>query len=95
AEVEDEQVWTLAAAGFRDSTRLAASDVTMLLDILLTNRPAVLDGLARIQRALQKLAAFIEQNDRPHLQEQLTAIRAQRLELNTRTFQLTTVDRIK
>ena len=95
AEVEDEQVWTLAASGFRDSTRLAASDVTMLLDILLSNRPAVLDGLARTQRALQELAAFIEQNDRPHLREQLTAIRAQRLELNSRTFQPTMVDRIK
>ena len=37
--------WALAASGFRDTTRVAASDVDMMLDILLTNREAVLDWL--------------------------------------------------
>ena len=42
---DDPQLWQVAASGFRDSTRVAASDVTMMLDILLTNRAAVLERL--------------------------------------------------
>jgi prephenate dehydrogenase len=41
----DPMVWDVAASGFRDTSRLAASDVTMMLDILLTNRGAVLEAL--------------------------------------------------
>src|SRR5450759_547975 len=39
----DSLAWSLAASGFRDTSRLAAADVDMMLDILLTNRAAVLD----------------------------------------------------
>ena len=35
-------MWELAAGGFRDTSRVAASDTQMFLDILLTNRAAVL-----------------------------------------------------
>ena len=38
----DPLVWELAAGGFRDTSRVAASDTQMFLDILLTNRAAVL-----------------------------------------------------
>ena len=38
----DEQIWEVAASGFRDTSRLAASDLRMMVDILLTNRAAVL-----------------------------------------------------
>ncbi len=58
---EDEQVWRLAASGFRDATRLAASDTTMMLDILLTNP----DNVARLVRLaserLADLAAMLEE----------------------------------
>ena len=39
---DDAAVWDLAAGGFRDTSRVAASDTRMFLDILMTNRPAVL-----------------------------------------------------
>jgi prephenate dehydrogenase len=42
----------LAASGFRDTSRLAASEVTMMRDILLTNRQAVEDALAAFERQL-------------------------------------------
>ena len=48
---DDPAVWDVAATGFKDTSRVAASDTTMWLDILLTNRPAMqqLIGLARQQ----------------------------------------------
>lgn len=76
--VDDEAVWTLAAAGFRDSTRLAASEVTMLLDILLSNRAGVLENLARVQTALQTLADCIGRGDRAALRSMLDAARERR-----------------
>ncbi len=35
---QDPAVWELAAGGFRDTSRVAASDTRMFLDILMTNR---------------------------------------------------------
>ncbi len=41
----DPLVWDVAASGFRDTTRVAASDVAMLMDILFTNQAAVLAAM--------------------------------------------------
>jgi prephenate dehydrogenase len=59
----DPTAWRLAASGFRDTARLAASDVDMMLDILMTNRANVA-GLAR-QSAdwLSALAQALDAND--------------------------------
>lgn len=55
--------WRLAASGFRDTARLAASDVGMMLDILMTNRANVA-GLARQSAAwLSALAQALDAND--------------------------------
>ena len=64
---EDELVWELAASGFRDTSRLAASDVTMMLDILLTNRQAVGETLSRFARQLDAIAHLLEANDEEEL----------------------------
>ena len=55
AKGEDE-VWNLAASGFRDTTRLAASDAEMMLDILLTNSENVADLMRRFSRHFAMLA---------------------------------------
>ncbi|MCK4450156.1 MAG: prephenate dehydrogenase/arogenate dehydrogenase family protein [Anaerolineae bacterium] len=60
---EDELVWELAASGFRDTSRLAASDVTMMLDILLTNRAAVGETLSRFTNQLNALAHLLAEDD--------------------------------
>jgi prephenate dehydrogenase len=59
-DLGDDQVWDIAASGFRDTSRLAASDVTMMTDILLTNRLAILEALGRFRGELDKLAALLE-----------------------------------
>jgi prephenate dehydrogenase len=65
--VADETTWTLAASGFRDTTRLAASDETMWRDILLTNSDNVADALRAYARHLNVLAQAIETRDEPQL----------------------------
>lgn len=62
AEVADEDAlaWPLAASGFRDTSRLAASDVTMMHDILITNREHVGEMLHRYRRHLSRVIDLVE-----------------------------------
>jgi len=75
---EDGMVWDLAASGFRDASRLAASDVTMMLDILLTNREEVAGMLARFREALDELARLLEAEDERGLRRMMEAARRRR-----------------
>lgn len=52
---DDDLAWQLAASGFRDTSRLAASDVTMMVDTLLANREAVLRTISAFQSRLDTL----------------------------------------
>jgi prephenate dehydrogenase len=74
----DDAVWKVAASGFRDTSRLAASDVTMMLDILLTNREAVLAMIEAFQGHLRSLAEHLQANDEAGLRALLEAARARR-----------------
>ena len=56
AEETREAVLKFAASGFRDFTRIAASDVDMWRDIFLNNREALLEMLARFTEDAQALA---------------------------------------
>lgn len=78
ASVDEEDVWTMAASGFRDTSRLAASDVNMMLDILLTNRGPLLETLARYRDELEALMALVEAGEAEALRARLTEIRAER-----------------
>jgi prephenate dehydrogenase len=68
----------MAASGFRDTSRLAACDVTMMLDILVTNRPAILDGLGRYRAELDALTALLENGNVDGLAAFLQAAKARR-----------------
>jgi prephenate dehydrogenase len=81
---EDELVWELAASGFRDTSRLAASELTMMLDILLTNRRSVAETLRRARGRLEALAALLEAGDEAALREVLGAAQARRQTLSRR-----------
>jgi prephenate dehydrogenase len=59
--------WSLAASGFRDTSRLAAQDVDMMLDTLLTNRAAVLDSIDAFSRELAGLRQALAAADEPAL----------------------------
>jgi prephenate dehydrogenase len=78
-QLADDTAWTLAASGFRDTSRLAASDVTMLLDILKSNRAEVLHALDGAQSSLQTVIDLIEREDWPQLRSKLEAARAKRV----------------
>ena len=73
---QDPAVWQVAASGFRDTSRLAASEVQMLLDILLTNHEAILAMVAHFQAELQALADRLRHGDETGLATELERIRA-------------------
>ena len=73
--------WDLAASGFRDTTRVAASEVDMMLDIVMTNRQAILDWLSRYDRQLDALATALELGDEAGLHGLLSAVQGRRRSL--------------
>jgi prephenate dehydrogenase len=78
---DDPQVWQLAASGFRDTSRLAASDLTVMTDILVTNRETILDALATYRNELEALTAAIESGDADLIRAALAPAQAKRAEL--------------
>ena len=58
-EVTRAEVMKYSAGGFRDFTRIAASDPTMWRDVFLTNKDAVLEVLGRFSEDLQALSRAI------------------------------------
>jgi prephenate dehydrogenase len=67
------EVWEVMAGGFRDTSRVAASDVTMWLDILLTNAEPVLGAVRDVQFALDQFTALLERRDEAGLRAFLQA----------------------
>jgi len=77
---DDSTFWALAAGGFRDTSRLAASDVTMMGDILSTNTQAVATLLAQFRMQLAMLETMLIAGDQERLGEMLLPIQAARKE---------------
>ncbi len=77
----DDLLLTLAAGGFRDTSRLAASDTTMMLDILMTNRQNVAPLLRAFAERLNRMADRMDEQDEASLQVELKQAAAQRREL--------------
>jgi prephenate dehydrogenase len=68
---EDGKVWELAAGGFRDTSRVAASDTRMFMDILATNRAAVLDQLDIFVDHLQEMRCLLADGNEDVLRTKL------------------------
>jgi prephenate dehydrogenase len=64
---EDPAVWDVAASGFKDTSRVAASDVTMMLDILLTNQEAVRQMITLAQTHLDQFGQALAAGDEESL----------------------------
>lgn len=77
----DPSAWEIVANGFRDTSRVAGSDVTMMVDILLTNREEVLKALETYQTQLRDLARLVEAGDEEDLRTVLSAIREERMRM--------------
>ena len=58
-QVTEGEVIKYSASGFRDFTRIAASDPTMWRDIFLNNREAVLEVLGRFNEDLSRLQRWV------------------------------------
>ena len=74
--VSNSEVIKYSATGFRDFTRIAASDPTMWRDVFLSNKEATLDILGRFTEELFALQRAIRLGDGDHLHAYFTRTRA-------------------
>ena len=74
--VTDSEVIKYSAAGFRDFTRIAASDPPMWRDVFLTNKDATLEILGRFTEELFALQRAIRTGDGDLLHDYFTRTRA-------------------
>ena len=75
-EVTQSEVIKFSAGGFRDFTRIAASDPTMWRDVFLHNKDAVLEMLGRFNEDLTALQRMIRRGDGQGLFDLFTRTRA-------------------
>jgi cyclohexadieny/prephenate dehydrogenase len=76
AEVTRSEVLKFSAGGFRDFTRIAASDPTMWRDVFLANKDAVLEMLGTFSEDLSQLTRAIRRGDGNALFDHFTRTRA-------------------
>jgi prephenate dehydrogenase len=77
----DPAAWEIVAGGFRDTSRVAGSDVTMMTDILLTNRDNVIRALEALQAQLGVLTELVISGDEEAMSATLGSVREKRLEM--------------
>lgn len=65
------EVLQFAATGFRDFTRIAASDPTMWRDVFLNNREALLEMLARFLEDAQAMARAVRWGDGSYIEDKV------------------------
>jgi len=80
-ELTNSEVMKFAAGGFRDFTRIAASDPVMWRDVFLNNREAVLEMLGRFDEDLTALQRMVRYGEGDKLEEWFTRTRAVRRSL--------------
>jgi cyclohexadieny/prephenate dehydrogenase len=76
SEVTRSEVLKFSAGGFRDFTRIAASDPTMWRDVFLANKDAVLEMLGTFNEDLSRLTRAIRRGDGDALFEHFKRTRA-------------------
>lgn len=78
---EDPKIWDLVASGFLSTSRLAASDLTMMVDILTTNQDRVQEALARAQAELEQLRGLLGGEEVGPLRNYLEPLQRRRVSL--------------
>lgn len=71
ADESRQEVIRFAASGFRDFTRIAASDPVMWRDIFLNNREALLEMLARFTEDAQAMARAVRWGDAGYIEDKV------------------------
>lgn len=69
---EKAAVWELASSGFKDTSRVAAGDLTMMMDILAANRENILPMLGRATRKLVRFMDLLLRRDEEELEKMLS-----------------------
>jgi prephenate dehydrogenase len=82
---ESESIMPIAAGGFRDTTRIAASSPQMWRDILMTNRDQVLKMIRNFRLEVDIIEKAIEKGDEESILSHLTDARAARAALPAKT----------
>ena len=75
ADETRQEVLQYAASGFRDFTRIAASDPVMWRDIFLNNREALLEMLARFTEDAQAMARAVRWGDTSYIEDKINRSR--------------------
>ena len=75
ADETRQEVLQYAASGFRDFTRIAASDPVMWRDIFLNNREALLEMLARFTEDAQAMARAVRWGDTNYIEDKINRSR--------------------
>lgn len=78
---KDEAAWKIVASGFRDTSRVSASDVTMMTDILLTNKEHIMTALGEYATKLDSLAKLVRGADQKDLERFFSSVRKDRQEM--------------
>ena len=76
ADETRDEVLKFAASGFRDFTRIAASDPVMWRDVFLNNRDALLEMLARFTEDAQAMARAVRWGDAEYIEDRIGRGRA-------------------
>ena len=71
ADESRSEVLRFAASGFRDFTRIAASDPVMWRDVFLNNREALLEMLARFTEDAQAMARAVRWGDAAYIEDKV------------------------
>ena len=77
AAMDDERLWEVSASGFRDTSRVSGTDPKMMLDILMTNKTAVLQQLQRYQAEITAVTQLLESDDEEKLAAWLAETQAE------------------
>ena len=75
ADETKQEVLQFAASGFRDFTRIAASDPVMWRDIFLNNKEALLEMLARFSEDAQAMARAVRWGDTGYIEDKINRSR--------------------
>jgi cyclohexadieny/prephenate dehydrogenase len=75
ADETRQEVLQYAASGFRDFTRIAASDPVMWRDVFLNNREALLEMLARFTEDAQAMARAVRWGDTNYIEDKINRSR--------------------
>ena len=77
-ESENPNIWHVASSGFRDTTRLASSNVNMMKDIIFSNQENILHGIELMKDELEKFADLIKTSNKDDLTALLSDVQNRR-----------------